>query len=60
MTREEIQEQIKTAISKGDWYDIVQVVKKDEFEYALHYLAVLAIKQDEQLYHIREWAKEWK
>lgn len=58
MTRDEIFEEMKTAIIKKDWYDITHIVKKDDSGYALHLLATIAIRLNEQLDHIRESAKE--
>ena len=58
MTKAEILEQMKTAVLKMDWYDIVQLVKKDDSDYALHLLATITIKHQEQLNHVREWVKE--
>ena len=58
MERKEIHDTLNHAINIGDWYDITHIVKADISGYALHYLANLAIKQHDQLRHIREWAKE--
>lgn len=58
MTRQEILQQMKTAILKKDWYDIIQLVKNDDSDYALHLLATITIRHQEQLDHVREWVKE--
>lgn len=58
MDRGIIQEQINYQIKKGDWYNIIKIIKGDTTGYALQYLTLLTIKQHDQLKHIAEWVNE--
>mgnify|MGYP006932861307 CR=1 FL=1 len=58
MNRQEIQEKINALIEKGEWFDIVQLIKNDDSDYAIYYLIQIAIGQRNTLERLNNLIKE--